>query len=516
MEIKYKFDLDQNGTLVDATKYHSMIGALMYLRSIRPYIVHATCLCARYQDKPTEKHLKEVKRIFHYLQGTVNMGLWYTKDSGFELTGFSDSDYAGCKDTFKSTFSGAQFLGKKLVSSQYQRDLPRNTLLDRVEVLGMIEKRNKKGVYDIWAMKMKHYLGHTYYPIWEVIQNGNGLVQVSTDTNGRIRVLTPKTAEEILARERERKARTTLLMSIPENHLAKFHKIADAKEMWEAIKSRFDGNDESNKMQNYILNACVSTEDANQKLLRVFESDIKGSTTSSSSTRNVVFVSSKSTNSTNDVSTTYGVSTSSGHNSQKEGSSSYTDEFKRDGFEMASGHDFHEIEEVLQEDKEKEEPKALVTLDRDGVDWTGHAEDEQENFGLMAHSNSGLNTEVTSCSKECEESYAKLKKLYDEQREQLGVASIEIQAYTQALKKVEAQLVFPPPMTGIYMPSKSDLGIDESKFTYGSKQSKTSESDAKTSDIASCESTFSIETPDSVPKPVVNEPTTVSKSKSLV
>nr|GEW29580.1 retrotransposon protein, putative, Ty1-copia subclass [Tanacetum cinerariifolium] len=66
--------------------------------------------------KPTEKHLKEVKRIFHYLQGTVNTGLWYTKDSGFELTGFSDVDYAGCKDTFKSTSSGAQFLGEKLVS----------------------------------------------------------------------------------------------------------------------------------------------------------------------------------------------------------------------------------------------------------------------------------------------------------------------------------------------------------------------------------------------------------------
>ncbi|GJT78725.1 hypothetical protein Tco_1045450 [Tanacetum coccineum] len=78
-------------------------------------IVHATCLCARYQAKPTEKHLKEVKRIFRYLRGTVNMGLWYTKDSGFELTGFSDADYAGCKDTFKSTFGGAQFLGKKLV-----------------------------------------------------------------------------------------------------------------------------------------------------------------------------------------------------------------------------------------------------------------------------------------------------------------------------------------------------------------------------------------------------------------
>nr|GEZ73390.1 uncharacterized mitochondrial protein AtMg00810-like [Tanacetum cinerariifolium] len=66
--------------------------------------------------KPTEKHLKEFKRIFCYLRGTINTGLWYSKDSGFELTGFSDADYAGCKDTFKSTSGGAQFLGEKLVS----------------------------------------------------------------------------------------------------------------------------------------------------------------------------------------------------------------------------------------------------------------------------------------------------------------------------------------------------------------------------------------------------------------
>nr|GEV18243.1 hypothetical protein [Tanacetum cinerariifolium] len=77
------------------------------------YVAAASC-CG--QAKPTEKHLKEVKRFFRYLWGTINMGLWYTKDSGFELTGFSDADSAGCKDTFKSTFGGAQFLGEKLAS----------------------------------------------------------------------------------------------------------------------------------------------------------------------------------------------------------------------------------------------------------------------------------------------------------------------------------------------------------------------------------------------------------------
>ncbi|GJU47111.1 retrovirus-related pol polyprotein from transposon TNT 1-94 [Tanacetum coccineum] len=114
--IKDKLDLDQHGSLVDATKYRSMIGALMYLTSSRPDIVHATCLYSRYQANPTEKDLKEVKMIFRYLRGTVNTGLWYTKDSGFELTGFSDADYSGCKDTFKSTSGGAQFLGEKLLT----------------------------------------------------------------------------------------------------------------------------------------------------------------------------------------------------------------------------------------------------------------------------------------------------------------------------------------------------------------------------------------------------------------
>ncbi|GKF39778.1 hypothetical protein Tco_0119839 [Tanacetum coccineum] len=99
IEIKDKLDLDKNGTLVNVTKYQGMIGALMYLTSSRPDIIHATCLCTQYQAQPTEKHLKEVKRIFHYLWRTVNMGLWYTKDSGFKLTRFLDADYAGCRNS---------------------------------------------------------------------------------------------------------------------------------------------------------------------------------------------------------------------------------------------------------------------------------------------------------------------------------------------------------------------------------------------------------------------------------
>nr|GEY60190.1 retrovirus-related Pol polyprotein from transposon TNT 1-94 [Tanacetum cinerariifolium] len=92
------------------------IGSLMYLTSSRPDIVQAVCFCARYQSRSTEKHIKEVKRIFRYLRGTVNIGLWYPKGSSFELTAFSDADHAGCIESRKSISGGIQFLGDKLVS----------------------------------------------------------------------------------------------------------------------------------------------------------------------------------------------------------------------------------------------------------------------------------------------------------------------------------------------------------------------------------------------------------------
>ncbi|GJU32012.1 ribonuclease H-like domain-containing protein [Tanacetum coccineum] len=107
---------DLSGEPIDQSDYRSKIGSLMYLTSSRPDLVQAVCYCARYQARPTQKHLKEVKRIFKYLKGTINMGLWYPKDSGFELTAFSDADHAGCLDTRKSTSGGIQFLGDKLVS----------------------------------------------------------------------------------------------------------------------------------------------------------------------------------------------------------------------------------------------------------------------------------------------------------------------------------------------------------------------------------------------------------------
>nr|GEU95759.1 hypothetical protein [Tanacetum cinerariifolium] len=89
---KSKLDEDLQGKLVDAPLYRGMIVSLMYLTSSRPDLIYAVCLCARYQAKPTEKHLNVVKRIFRYLKGTINVGLWYSKDTGDKLISWSSKN----------------------------------------------------------------------------------------------------------------------------------------------------------------------------------------------------------------------------------------------------------------------------------------------------------------------------------------------------------------------------------------------------------------------------------------
>ncbi|GJZ43808.1 retrovirus-related pol polyprotein from transposon TNT 1-94 [Tanacetum coccineum] len=118
---KSKLDEDTQGKDVDPTHYRGMVGTLMYLTASRPDLTFDVCMCARYQAKPTQKHLHDVKRIFKYLRGTVNRGLWYPKDSSIALTAYADADHAGCQDTRKSTSGCMQLLGDRLVSWSSKR-----------------------------------------------------------------------------------------------------------------------------------------------------------------------------------------------------------------------------------------------------------------------------------------------------------------------------------------------------------------------------------------------------------
>ncbi|GJR56593.1 hypothetical protein Tco_1407114 [Tanacetum coccineum] len=96
---RLKLDEDLMGIPVDQTRFRGMVGSLMYLTASRPDLVFAVCMCARYQAKPTKKHLEAIKRIFRYLKGTINMGLWYPKDNAMSLTAYADADHVGCQDS---------------------------------------------------------------------------------------------------------------------------------------------------------------------------------------------------------------------------------------------------------------------------------------------------------------------------------------------------------------------------------------------------------------------------------
>nr|GEV81560.1 putative ribonuclease H-like domain-containing protein [Tanacetum cinerariifolium] len=309
-----------------------------------------------------------------------------------------------------------------------------------------------------------------------------------------------------------------------------------------------------------IHGAGVSHEDANKKFLRslpsswsqvalimrtkpgldtlsfddlynnlgVFESDVKGTTASSSNTQNVAFISVDNTSSTNDI----------------------------------NDDDMENMDLKWQDNS-----KALVTIYGEDIDWSGHVEEDTQTYAILAYSsnNSSSDNEVKSCSKACEESYARLRKLYDEQRDKLGDASVEITAYTLALKKVEAQLLCHQQnqlayeqktkfmkidlddKTDVlayqkkllteslkekedlktkfknwqnssknlrnYMPSGPDVEIDYSKFTYGPKQTSADRSNFKPSEYASCESDSSVETSTSMSEPVENASKVICEPK---
>ncbi|GJZ07461.1 hypothetical protein Tco_0541254 [Tanacetum coccineum] len=245
----------------------------------------------------------------------------------------------------------------------------------------------KTGDYDLWSMRMEQYLTHTDYALWEVIVNGDApaIASASAGTEGPI---PPKTAEQKLARKNELKAKSTLLLAIPDEHLLKFHGIMDAKTLWEEIKARFRGNKESNKMQKTILkqqyeNFIASRSEGLDKTydrnksdldtlsmddlynnLKVYEYEIKGQSSSSSNSQNVDFVSSENISSTNEaVNITHDVSTAS---SQGQASSStYADDVMFSFFANQSNSpqlDNEDLEQIDTDDLEEMDLKWQVAM----------------------------------------------------------------------------------------------------------------------------------------------------------
>nr|GEW38645.1 retrovirus-related Pol polyprotein from transposon TNT 1-94 [Tanacetum cinerariifolium] len=165
---KSKLDEDTQGKAVDLTYYCGMVGTLMYLTSSRPDLVYDVCMCVRYQARPTEKHLHAAKRIFRYLRGTVNRGLWFSKDSSIALIAFADVDHASCQDTRCSTSRNMQLLGDRLVSRSSKRQNSATISSTEAEYIA----------FDValWCNNVQHsrstYIDIKYHFIKEQVENG--------------------------------------------------------------------------------------------------------------------------------------------------------------------------------------------------------------------------------------------------------------------------------------------------------------------------------------------------------
>ncbi|GJY89458.1 uncharacterized mitochondrial protein-like protein [Tanacetum coccineum] len=269
METQKPLLKDEDGEEVDVHLYRSMIGSLMYLTSSRPDIMFAVCACARYQVNPKVSHLHVVKRIFRYLKGQPKLGLWYLKDSLFDLVAYTDSDYAGASLDMKFTTVGYQFLRGRLISWQCKKQTVvanstteakyvaassccgqvlwiQNQLLDygysnEKKLIQMIKIHTDKNVADLLTKEFD-----------EIVENGNAPIVTKT-IDGKETVIPPTSVEEKAQRRAELKARSTLLMALPNEHQLKFNSYKDAKTLMQAIENRFGGNTATKKTQKNLL-----------------------------------------------------------------------------------------------------------------------------------------------------------------------------------------------------------------------------------------------------------------------
>ncbi|GJX26133.1 ribonuclease H-like domain-containing protein [Tanacetum coccineum] len=351
----------------------------------------------------------------------------------------------------------------------------------------------KKGEYTLWSMRMEQYLTNTDYSLWQMILNGDGPIQVTTDENGIETEVPPKTAQALLARQKERKAKSILLLAIPDEYQLRFHVIKDAKTLWTAIKSLDKAYDRFQKLISLLKvhGAAISNEDANQKFLRALPS----------SWNNVALIMrNKAGTDDLDIDDLYNnlkvfeVDIKAYHNSQGQASSSaYTDELM---YSFYANHpsslqlDDEDLEQIDHDDLEEMDLKwnrdagyrsgdntrrivpvetsnalvvqdnALIVQDGLGYDWSYVAQDEPTNqisskdktglgYGDQLNKNDSSGSELFNSIFDSHSS--------DEDENQTN----------DRFKKDNRYHAVPPPLTGNYMPPLADLsftGLDDSIY----------------------------------------------------
>ncbi|GJR59881.1 putative ribonuclease H-like domain-containing protein [Tanacetum coccineum] len=259
METQKPLLKDKDGEEVDVHMYRLMIGSLMYLTSSRPDIMFVVCT---YQVNPKVSHLHATKRIFRYLKGQPKLGLWYPKDSHFDLVAYIDSDYAGASLDRKSTTGGCQFLGCRLISWQCKKQTVVANSTTEAEYVAassccgqVLWIQNQLLDYGLCSMGCHN--GNSFKLVAQTTTNADG---TSTSL-----IPGPVTTEEKAQKKNGVKARSLLLMALPNEHQLTFSQYTDAKTMF---PSKHDL--EASKILLVactILGVVISQEDLNLQFL---------------------------------------------------------------------------------------------------------------------------------------------------------------------------------------------------------------------------------------------------------
>nr|GEV08114.1 hypothetical protein [Tanacetum cinerariifolium] len=354
--------------------------------------------------------------------------------------------------------------------------------------------------FGLWKMRIEQYFLMTDYSLWEVIMNGDSPIPTHI-VDGVSQPVAPTTVDQRLARKNELKARGTLLMALPDKHQLKFNSHKDAKTLMEAIEKRFGLDQIHDRLQKLISQleihgVSLSQEDVNMKFLRslpsekkthtpiwrnkadleeqnlddlfnslkFYETEVKQSSSSSTTTQNLAFVSSTSTDSiTDSVSTAASVSATcvklsasplpnmdlrwqmamltmrarrflqkTGRNLGANGTSSM-------GFDMSKVecYNFHMKGHFARECRSPEDQRRPGSYD-----WSYQAEEEPANFALMAFSSSSSSdNDVPSCSKACSKAYTQLHSQYDKLTDDFRKSQFDVISYQTGLESIEARLL---------------------------------------------------------------------------
>ncbi|GJT57679.1 hypothetical protein Tco_0992733 [Tanacetum coccineum] len=302
----------------------------------------------------------------------------------------------------------------------------------------------KKGEYDIWSMRMRQYICHTDHNLWDIIVNGDLQEEPAPtgDQSGPSAPPVPKTAKQLAAKRNQERVKSILLLAIPDEYLLKFHNVPDAKSLWEAIKSRFGGNEESKKMQKNIQGPPLDNEDLQQiDQDDLEELDIRWQVAMMTvrvqrfiqkTRRNLDFKGIQPV--------TFDKSKVECYNYHRKGHFAKECKSGRNQGKRSYG-------ENGRRNATTNEPSSQALVFQDGLrgyDWSNDF-DELVNYALMAisssSSSSSSDNEVQNYSKQCLKSFKILQKNFNSEREKYSRARLEIQGYELALEYLESRIL---------------------------------------------------------------------------